>query len=150
MNQPLNILLADDDESFKLLVKRSIQDQEDLTQRCKLHCVTDGTEAVDFVLGRGAFTDRGQFPAPDLILLDHRMRQMDGAEAMKEIKKHPKGRTTPVCLYSTSTQQKIYDLCYSNGGTFYFAKPLDYEELGIKMRTLVDFATNVLDLPRAG
>ncbi len=147
MNRLLRILLADDDEAFTLLVERAVQDQPDVASLCELHCVSDGTEAVDYVLGRGNYADRIQFPVPDFVLLDQRMRQMDGCEALIEIRKNKSSQALPVCIYSTSTQQKLYDLCYANGATFCIAKPLEYETLGNKLRLIVEFATSVLELP---
>ncbi|MCB9851264.1 MAG: response regulator [Phycisphaerales bacterium] len=147
MGRTLKILLADDDDSFTLLVKRAVQDQPDVAAKCELHCVSDGGEAVDFVLGRGDFADRAKYPKPDLVLLDQRMRQMDGAEALKEIKSDQASRRIPVCIYSTSTQDKLYEQCYAQGAVFCIAKPLEYEQLGDKMRLIIEFATSVLELP---
>ncbi|HNO79022.1 MAG TPA: response regulator [Phycisphaerae bacterium] len=148
MNRQLRILLADDDESFTLLVKRAVHDQPEVASQCELHCVRDGTEAVDYVLGRGRFENREQYPSPDLVLLDQRMREMDGSEALLEIRKSKSNRTLPICIYSTSSQQKLHELCYSNGAAFCIAKPLDYEILGKKLRLIVEFARSVLELPR--
>ncbi len=148
MSRNLRILLADDDESFTLLVKRAVRDQPNVASQCELHCVRDGTEAVDYVLGRGVYEDRTEFPSPDLVLLDQRMRQMDGSEALTEIRKSHSTRTLPVCIYSTSSQDKLHELCYSKGAAFCISKPLDYEVLGNKLRLIVEFARSVLELPR--
>src|SRR5262249_50103637 len=68
--QKLKILFADDDETFRLLVKRAINSKSELNQICGIDFVTDGTEAVDYVLGNKQYKDRDQYPLPHVLLLD--------------------------------------------------------------------------------
>ncbi|MEZ6084627.1 MAG: hypothetical protein R3E58_11990 [Phycisphaerae bacterium] len=107
----------------------------------------DGTEAVDYVLGREAFENREQYPSPDLVLLDQRMREMDGSEAARNSKKQIKPDAARLYLQHFKSG-KLHELCYSNGAAFCIAKPLDYEILGKKLRLIVEFARSVLELPR--
>lgn len=147
MKRRLNLLWADDDDAFAILINRIAQ-HPDLAERCSIHRVNDGTEAVDYMLGRNRYADRHRFPLPDAIVLDQRMCKMDGAEALSEIKKSEIARSVPICLCSTSSQQKLHDLCYGNAATFCILKPLDYGELTMKVDLLIRFFTDVLDLPR--
>lgn len=143
--EPLRILHADDDETFHLLVRTSMRPQVDAA-RCTFEFVSDGSEAVDYVLGRGAFWDRARFPLPHLILLDQRMKAMDGLEALQRIKDDPRGRRIPVFVFSTSAQSSLAEKCYEMGGAFCIEKPLDFERLGPTLERIVDFSINVLRL----
>lgn len=146
--EPLRILHADDDESFTLLVRHSVRADPALSSRCDIRFVTDGSVAVDYVMGRGEYADRVKNPFPHLILLDQRMRTMDGAEALAAIKTHPLGLRTPVCILSTSAQPSLVEACYKLGGAFCVEKPLDYSELGPRLKLLITFAIEVLGLTR--
>lgn len=146
MTEPLNILLADDDESFALLIE-TITAEPALAERCTVHRVCDGTEAVDYVLGDGVYADRAHYPFPDLIVLDQRMKRMDGSEALEQIKRDDRGRRVPVCILSTSRHERLHETCYRNAATFCVEKPLDYGELKAKIGLMVEFFTTVVSRP---
>lgn len=117
-----------------------------LSERCTIQFVPDGSIAVDYIAGNGEYADRSRFPMPHLVLLDQRMRNMDGVEALAKIKAIPAGVRIPVCIMSTSSQQRLIEACYKTGAAFCVEKPLDFAELGPRLRVLVTFATEVLGL----
>ncbi|MGE0441357.1 MAG: response regulator [Gemmatimonadales bacterium] len=143
---PLRILHADDDESFHLLVRHAFGAQS-LDQKCTIYSVSDGTEAVDFVAGKGKYADRQAFPVPDLILLDQRMQAMDGIDALRLLRADRVGRRLPVVIFSTAVSEQLIERCYASGATLLVEKPMDYTRLGPVLRLLVDFALDVLRLP---
>lgn len=143
----LNILLADDDDLFWLLVEKCLDEPPSMFETCRLSCVSDGGEAVNYVLGRGRYVDRDEFPPPDVILLDERMVRMDGSEALVEIKSNHAGQLIPVCMFSTSRPEKWMRLCYGRGAAFCIEKPMGFESLRDKVRLIVEFSTKVLELP---
>jgi CheY-like chemotaxis protein len=147
MPRKLVLLLADDDATFHLLVEERLKNLPKVLDRCTLQFVSDGTEAVKYVWGQEPYSDRQKFPAPDLVLLDERMVRMDGCEALQEIKKHESGAAVPVCMFSTSAQPRWRQLCQQRGAAFCIKKPLDYETLGVKLGLIVEFFTQVLELP---
>jgi CheY-like chemotaxis protein len=144
----LTLLLADDDESFQLLVRDCLEGSDDLREVCSLICVNDGAAAADYALGLGAYADRDRHPLPDLVLLDERMIRTDGSEALRAIKAEERGRQLPVCLMSTSAPEKWRRLCYGLGATFCIRKPMQFEALRRTLRLLVEFFTQVMELPR--
>ena len=72
MNQPINILLADDHEIFRLGVKQFIDNEKDMRV---IDVADNGKEALDkaFIL------------KPDLILMDIAMPEMNGLESAEAI-----------------------------------------------------------------
>jgi CheY-like chemotaxis protein len=147
MPRKLVLLLADDDPTFQLLVQERLKRLPEVLERCTLLCVSDGVEAVQYMAGHDPYSDRLRFPLPDLVLLDERMIRMDGSEALQEIKKHESAALVPVCMFSTTAQPQWQRLCYQRGAAFCIKKPLDYETLGRKLNLIVDFFSQVLELP---
>ena len=143
----LRILHADDDESFRLLVRRTIDRTPNLAGRCDLRLVDDGTEAVGYLRGEGEYADRGAHPMPHLVLLDQRMTRMDGIEALREIRTVPKAAHIPVFLLSTSDEPGLANACNAVPGAFCVRKPLEFSRFAPLYTLIVDFASTVLELP---
>jgi CheY-like chemotaxis protein len=82
------ILVVDDDRSLR----------EMLTDRL----TSWGYETVEAADGRQAW-DAIETKAPDLILLDYRMPEVDGAQLCRAVKAHEKHRRIPV-IFTTASQ----------------------------------------------
>lgn len=149
MTPKLKILLVDDDPSFALLVRSIIERMTDLGVEVALLILDDGPKAVDYVLGRGAYENRLEHPMPDLMLLDQRMKLMDGPDVLRAIKQEEAGRCLPTFVMSTSDYRKQQQMCYDLGATLYITKPMELERLTERLRLLVRFASEVLELPQA-
>src|SRR5437667_11298977 len=77
--QTYHVLLADDCENDRLLVKMAMQRMARLRLAGE---VSDGDGVVSYLLGQGQFNDRETFPVPDLLLLDLKMPSKDGFEVL--------------------------------------------------------------------
>ena len=146
MDDKLHILLADDDEVFVLLVRRALADSPEIARLHTLECVGDGAEALAYLRGEPPYDVRERHPFPGLVLLDQRMNGMDGVEALEEIKRDPRLAGLPVCLLTTSDEDKLKASCYSHGASFFVRKPLDYGQLKAKLQLLVRFFHEVLEV----
>ncbi len=94
MNQPINILLADDHEIFRLGVKQFIDSEKDMRV---IDMADNGKEALEkaFVL------------KPDLILMDIAMPEMNGLEAAEAIlAKMPNAKILLISLYDLNDYVK--------------------------------------------
>ncbi len=101
--QPINILMADDDEDDRLLTVDALQESRVLNN---LFCVEDGVELLEFLRHEGKYSDPASAPRPSLILLDLNMPRKDGREALQELKNDPKLRSIPVVILTTSKKKK--------------------------------------------
>ena len=90
--QPINILMADDDEDDRLLTVDALNESRVLNN---LFCVEDGVELLEFLRHEGKYTDPASAPRPSLILLDLNMPRKDGREALQELKKRPQASQYP-------------------------------------------------------
>jgi len=79
--EALRILLVEDNAAHAERVKRSLEDHRVAN---RIHHVTNGEAALDYLFRRGAYADPAMSPRPHLILLDLRLSRMDGLEVRKE------------------------------------------------------------------
>jgi len=73
----------------------------------------------------------------DLILMDNRMSQMDGIEALKEIKKISPG--IPVIIITAYASVETAVQALQAGAHDYLTKPLDIDELRFKVQQSLEF-----------
>src|SRR5437868_6404872 len=85
-DQPITILLVDDDPDCRMLIRDAI---EECHVSNSVFEASNGLEALDFLKRRGAFAAA---PRPGLIYLDLEMPGMNGQETLKQIKADPELR----------------------------------------------------------
>lgn len=105
----------------------------------KIHVARNGKEALDFVFGQGKFTDRNQYPLPDIILLDLKMPGIDGHEVLKKIKATEKLKRLPVIILTSSVDEGDRALSYDSGANSYLVKPVAFEEFIKVVKTVSDY-----------
>lgn len=130
--QPPTILVVDDvPENIHTLV-------EALSDEYRVQIANNGLDAIALV----------NEAAPDLILLDIVMPDMDGYEVCRRIKASEGGRSVPVIFLSVidSTDKKVQG--FSIGAADYITKPFDIDEVRARIRThiLLSHLQNALEL----
>ena len=121
---PLDILLVEDNDAHADLVIRGMRDQQVAN---KIHHVTDGEQALDYLLGCGAYTDPLLNPRPNLVLLDLRLPRVDGLVVLKTIKTTPALLRIPVVILTSSDAESDIVKSYDYHANSYVVKPLDYK-----------------------
>ena len=142
--QPIVILMADDDADDRMLTKDALTESRVLND---LRFVEDGEELLDYLKGRGAYTDREKSPRPGLILLDLNMPKKDGREALKEIKADPELRRIPVVVMTTSKAEEDVYRSYDLGASSFITKPVTFDRLVELMRTMGQYWVEFVELP---
>ena len=114
MSEKLRILVVDDEESHRIMLRAVLKEEGyDVSE------ASDGAEAVKAV-------EQDPF---DLILMDIRMRTMDGIEALGEIRKI--SPLVPVLIMTAYASVKTAVEALKAGAFEYLTKPLDIDELKI-------------------
>jgi diguanylate cyclase (GGDEF)-like protein/PAS domain S-box-containing protein len=73
--------------------------------------------------------------APDLMLLDIRMPEMDGYEVCWRFKERPELRGIPIIFISALTDTEVKVRTFTSGGVDFISKPFDAEEVLARVRT---------------
>jgi two-component system, chemotaxis family, response regulator Rcp1 len=84
---------------------------------------------------------------PDLIILDLNMPVKDGRETLMELKAHPRLRSIPVCIMSTSSASFDIESAYNTGANLFLVKPLDFKKLIEMLTSLLTLFGNYVTLP---
>ncbi len=92
-----------------------------------VHVARNGQSALDYLFGRGEYTDREANPLPDLVLLDLKMPGIDGYEVLRQIKGTPTLKRLPVIILSSSQEEGDRALSYDIGANSYLVKPVSFE-----------------------
>jgi CheY-like chemotaxis protein len=118
------ILLVEDDARD---VELTLTALEDYKLANEVVVCRDGQEALDYLYGRGKFSDRvGETPA--VILLDLKLPKVDGLEVLEQIKSDERLRMIPVVMLTSSHEERDMMRSYKLGVNAYVVKPVDFHE----------------------
>lgn len=120
------VLYAEDDENDTFFMERAFAK---MAARDSLRIVCNGQLVTEYLLGAGQFADRGKFPVPDLLLLDVKMPQMSGLEALQWIRQRQEFEGLPIVMLTSSTQESDVDFCVQKGANAYLVKPSRADQL---------------------
>lgn len=118
-NEPLHILLADDDENDRLIFTEAFAELE---IKSVVDTVKDGMKLMERLRDR-------TIPLPDLLFLDLNMPRKDGLECLKEIRSDKKLKGISIAIYSTSGNKKDLEETFLNGANIYVIKPSSFSKL---------------------
>ncbi len=123
--EPVTVLLVEDNAAHAELVIRSFEDHRIAN---KIHHVSDGEEALDYLLRRGAYADPAKSPTPHMVLLDLRLPRIDGLEVLKEIKSVKELEKIPTVIFTTSSAEVDVAKAYGYHANSYLVKPVNFEK----------------------
>ena len=110
-NYNVTILIAEDEESNFLLLKTILK------RHCNVLQASTGLELLKVFAEKGA----------DLILLDIKMPEMNGIEALKEIRK--KDTNIPIIMQSAYAFENDMEAARAAGSNGFITKPINIVEL---------------------
>jgi len=122
VQEPL-ILLVEDREDDVLMLRRSFQ-KAGISNPIQI--VRDGEEAISYLAGTERFSDRVEFPLPELILLDLKMPRVDGFEVLQWIRSQRNFSGIRVVVLSSSDSIQDVNLAYKLGANSFLVKPTDF------------------------
>lgn len=144
MNTQISMLVADDDEDDRFLIRTAFRDSQLSND---IFFVADGVELMQFLHHEGAYQDQSQFPRPGIIFLDLNMPRKDGWEALSEIKQNPDLKSIPVVVLTTSNSERDILKTYESGANCYITKPISFDQLLQIVKSFGQFWLNIASVP---
>ncbi|MGE5476666.1 MAG: response regulator [Bacteroidales bacterium] len=112
---------------------------------CKVSTAGNGREALELLRRNGT---PEQAEAPDLMLLDLNMPQMNGREVLKEMKADPQLAHIPVVVLTTSGVERDVSASYALGASGFVTKPMDMDEFFRAIRGVEEYWFGTVRRPR--
>lgn len=124
MNADITILYIEDDPAHTRLVARQLQHSG-----YTVHAVSSGKEGLY----------QAEKIAPDVILLDINLPDMDGLQVARLLRSRPRCGRTPIIAITANTGIKDRDTALEAGCDMYLPKPVSKVELLKAIKTFVAY-----------
>jgi signal transduction histidine kinase/CheY-like chemotaxis protein len=121
-NEKLQLLLCDDDTDLLTFVHSILASDYDV------QAVNNGQEALAFIENN----------APDAILSDVMMPELDGIGLLENLKTNPLWRSIPVVLFSAKAALESRLIGLEAGADYYIPKPFSPDELKLILRNITN------------
>ncbi|HET7897497.1 MAG TPA: response regulator, partial [Flavisolibacter sp.] len=96
-----------------------------LTKALEIH----GVNVIAAMDGKEALKKLEENENIDAVLMDIMMPEMDGYEAMQQIRKNPRYRNLPVIAITAKAMTGDREKCIKAGASDYISKPVDVDQL---------------------
>jgi signal transduction histidine kinase/DNA-binding response OmpR family regulator/CHASE3 domain sensor protein len=110
-----SVLIADDDVRNIFSLTKALEQQ--------------GVQVISAMDGRDALKQLESAGRVDLVLMDMMMPEMDGYEAIREIRKVARYRNLPVIAVTAKAMTGDREKCIEAGASDYITKPVDIDQL---------------------
>jgi CheY-like chemotaxis protein len=140
-SEPIEILLVEDNPAE---IRLTVEGLKEGRIANRLHSVTDGDMALDFLYRRGAYKSA---PRPDLILMDLNLPGIDGRTVLRQIKEDPDLKVTPVVIITSSEAESDIIKSYEAHANCFISKPIDFAGFAQVVRSIENFWFTVVRLP---
>lgn len=139
--QPIDILLVEDNPGDVRLTREALREGKIAN---RLHVVTDGQAAVDFLKQQGEHADA---PRPHLVLLDLRLPKKSGHEVLEEVKETLELRRIPIVVLTSSEAEGDIARSYDLHANAYVTKPVEVDGFLAAVQSMEEFWLSVVRLP---
>ncbi len=113
------ILLVEDEAADAELTRRTFERGGLLNP---LRLLRDGEQALDYLLGHGAFADRIAYPLPGLILLDLKLPKVSGLEVLEQLRLARMLERIPVVILTSPQPSQDLDRALELGACGFLEK----------------------------
>jgi len=120
------ILLVEDREDDILLIKKAFKDGGIGNP---MQVVRDGEEAMSYLAGEDKYSNRAEYPLPDLILLDLKMPGVDGFDVLRWVRRQEGFASIRVVVLTSSDAIRDVNRAYALGANSFLVKPLEFQNV---------------------
>jgi CheY-like chemotaxis protein len=138
------ILCIDDSEDDLFLLAHAF---DAARVAISLYTVQGGQEAIDYLSGTDAYTDRIRYPLPNLILTDLKMPRKSGMEVLQWLRQESDLPYLPVIVLSSSCQPEDVERAYILGANAFVDKPVTCEKRKDLARLIKEFWADFNKIP---
>jgi two-component system response regulator len=131
--EQVDILLVEDNPQDVELTVRALK-KGNLANR--LFVVEDGADALDFLFGRGKYTNREATGFPKVVLLDLKLPKLNGLEVLRAIRSDGLTCKIPVVMVTSSREDPDIKSAYDLGANSYVVKPVDFDAFAEVMSSM--------------
>lgn len=124
MNTLRRILLVEDDPRDIELTLAALKQNNLSNEVVVAH---DGVEALEYLRYQGLFQERER-GNPVVILLDLKLPRVDGFQVLRDIRADAALKMIPVCVLTSSREERDLMESYNHGVNAYVVKPVDFIE----------------------
>jgi len=124
------ILIAEDDADDQEIITRAFAQ---MAPHYKITFLNNGKSLVDVLQ---SFPDN---ELPALIVLDYNMPLLNGLETLRVLELDNRFNKIPKIIYSSSSQNYIRNLCYSENAKAYITKGVTMDEIRDNIREMLSF-----------
>ena len=133
MSQEKVILLVEDNPDDEALTLRAFRKNN---IHNKVVVARDGVEALDYLFGSGAHSQRDATDLPQVVLLDLKLPRVDGLEVLRRIRADERTKLLPVVILTASREDQDVINGYRLGANSYVRKPVSFDEFLDAARSL--------------
>jgi two-component system response regulator len=124
MNVKMILLVEDnpDDEELTIRILKKYNIMNDIV------VVRDGSEAIEYLYGKGKYLGRDLNIMPVIILLDIKLPKISGLEVLKRIRSDEKTKLLPVVILTSSDEERDLIESYKLGANSYVRKSVNFSQ----------------------
>jgi len=115
------VLLVEDNPDDEALTMRALK-QSKLAN--EIVVTRDGSEALDYLFGTGAYEGRDLTHMPTVILLDLKLPKVNGLEVLQRLREDARTKLIPVVVLTSSSEDEDMMQSYQLGANSYVRKPV--------------------------
>jgi CheY-like chemotaxis protein len=139
------ILIVEDDPNDQFLIQNAFKS---IGIETAIRIVENGQEAIDYLNGKGIYSDRDKFPFPTTIITDLKMPILDGLGVLEHRRDNPHWAIIPTVVLSASEDLDDIKKAYMLGAAAYHVKPSDPIDLRRLLKQFLDYWRSV-EIPQS-